>query len=92
MRHFPLDGQRELIVETNPIYQPDLGREAHFAGIWPLEGQGPHAKTWIVADCPADAFTLAQEWAGPALAELQGPAPETDTECFLTMDPGSILG
>ena len=77
LRHFPLDEQYELIVENNPLYNPDLGQDAHFAGIWPFTGQGPTAKTWIVANCPADAYELAKQWAQPALEEIhQHPTPQ----------------
>ena len=70
LKHFALDAEYELIVETNTHYQPDLGREAHFAGIWPLEGQGPAAKKWIAADSPAQAFTQARDWATEMLPEV----------------------
>lgn len=81
LRHFPLDQQYELIVEINPIYQPHLGTDAHFAGIWPLEGQGPAAKTWVQAATPADAFQLAKQWANDAMARLQAkPEPEQEAQ------------
>ena len=54
LRKFKLNDTLTLIVENNPIYQPDLRAEAYFAGIWPETG-GPVAKTWLQADCPAAA-------------------------------------
>ena len=34
MRH-KLDEDYELIVEIKPVYQPELGTDAHLAGVWP---------------------------------------------------------
>ena len=70
-RDFPLAGHYNPIVETSPIYQPELSKQAPFANIWPLKGQGPAAKKWLVADYPADAYQLPKHyWASPGLAAL----------------------
>ena len=62
LKHVPLTEELTLIVEYKTHYQPDLEREAHFAGIWPKSG-GPVAKKWIPADTPAEAIRLGQHWA-----------------------------
>ena len=74
LRKFKLNDALTLIVENNPIYQPDLKAEAYFAGIWPETG-GPVAKTWLQADCPAEAHRMGQQWARnelPALRQTAG--------------------
>ena len=69
-KHFRLDDEYQLIVETSPTYQPDLDAEAHFAGIWPEDG-GPAAKRWFQAESPAEAFRMAQKWAEEELPRVR---------------------
>ena len=67
LRKFKLTDDLTLIVENNSIYQRDLKAEAYFTGIWPQTG-GPVAKTWLRADCPAQAHRMEQQWANAQMA------------------------
>lgn len=75
LQKVPLPDGNTLIVESTTHYQPDLGQDAYFAGIWP-EKDGPLAKKWIPAPSPAAALEEGRRWAEQWLQENGLPAPQ----------------